>query len=544
MILILSFFLVYICTFVNESYTSYRNEIKKAQTDASNISHLLEEQISYSFKKIDLVLQEIQNQMQDEGKLTAQSFEKYGPWFKRRKDNLPEVLSFKAVDENGYYLADDAIKLGKANLSDRDYFQYLKSLKRDELVISPPIISKTNKVWVVVLARPIIIKNEFKGMVFGTIPLTHFKEIFSKLNVGKKGVITLYGLKQELYARTPWLADKIGTKVNVHKYYHQVTQKKLPFINYTIHSQIDGVERITTMRKISHYPLIVLVGISTDEVLAGWKNRIVIYSVMLVAVTIFAAIFFINFLLSLEKIEDQRKQVIQAAKLSSLGEMAGGIAHEINNPLTIISASVTALRRSLREKSMLSEQDQKLMLNIERIAKTTDRIAKIVNGLKNFSRDTTHDPLIKKSLKEIIHSTLDLCQEKLKTLMIDVIIDEFEDIELECHHVQIEQVLMNLISNAVDALQNSAVRIIKISTTMENGHVFLQVRDTGTGVPKAISDKIMQPFFTTKEIGKGTGLGLSISKGIIESHQGKFYLDGDSDETCFVIELPICRRAA
>lgn len=109
---------------------------------------------------------------------------------------------------------------------------------------------------------------------------------------------------------------------------------------------------------------------------------------------------------------------------------------------------------------------------------------------------------------------------------------------------QIEQVLLNLLNNSFDAIQSTPDRWIHITARLENHRVLILVTDSGTGIPNDVQQKMLQPFFTTKEVGKGTGLGLSISKGIIEDHQGQLYYDPKNKNTCFVIDLPEIKKAS
>lgn len=238
-----------------------------------------------------------------------------------------------------------------------------------------------------------------------------------------------------------------------------------------------------------------------------------------------------------EALEHEKIKNIHMGRLSAIGEMAGGIAHEINNPLTIISSLLSLIQRKL--KSPTTEEDiPKLLDNISKAQTQIYRMTKIINGLKEFSRTGDTLPFEATSIYKIFNSVKDLCTEKLTRLGILLEI-EIEDIELSCNLIQIEQVLVNLINNSIDAIISNKHKWIKLEAVLESGFVKISVTDSGDGISKEIAEKIMQPFFTTKEIGKGTGLGLSISKGIIEQHCGFFYPDQDFKNTRFIIELPI-----
>lgn len=235
-------------------------------------------------------------------------------------------------------------------------------------------------------------------------------------------------------------------------------------------------------------------------------------------------------------IEDQKVKMIQASRLYALGEMAAGISHEINNPLAIIRGTTQLLGRALSQDKVDKVVIQETVAKIE---STVDRISKVISGLKSFARDGENDPFVRVSLDTVISDSLELCQTRFRNAGVQVdIVPSDEDILVECRPVQLSQVLLNLLNNAFDALQKSAVKKIRIEKITHTNNVVIKIFDTGTGVPKQIRDRIMEPFFTTKGPFKGMGLGLSLSKGIVESHKGTLLLSEEQGETCFSITLP------
>jgi PAS domain S-box-containing protein len=237
-------------------------------------------------------------------------------------------------------------------------------------------------------------------------------------------------------------------------------------------------------------------------------------------------------------LESQKSQMLATAKMSALGEMAAGIAHEVNNPLTIINLLSTQLRERIKHGNPVSNDD--LIDRLTRIEKTTERIARIVNGLRTFSRDGTADPIQEAKLDMIVTDTLNLCTERFKGHSVHLSITEIPNsLSIECRPIQISQVLLNLLNNAFDAVSTSlGERWVRMEIINYDHVVQIKVIDSGTGVrPEAVT-RLFQPFFTTKEAGKGTGLGLSISRGIVEDHAGSITLDTKAKNTCFVVELP------
>ncbi len=238
-----------------------------------------------------------------------------------------------------------------------------------------------------------------------------------------------------------------------------------------------------------------------------------------------------------QALEEEKIKNIHMSRLSSLGEMASGIAHEINNPLAIINGQMSIMVRKLK---VLQSQESipSIIESIEKSQTQVFRITKIINGLREFSRsgDDQNDEMIE--IKSIFDAVEGLCFEKIKKAGVNFEFGSAKG-ELKCNPIQVEQVLVNLINNAVDAVVNLTDRWIKVEAHVVQGFVEISVTDSGTGIPAKIASKIMQPFFTTKEIGKGTGLGLSISHGIIKKYGGTLELDSNSKNTRFVVFLPI-----
>lgn len=241
--------------------------------------------------------------------------------------------------------------------------------------------------------------------------------------------------------------------------------------------------------------------------------------------------------LAQQKLEATQAQVISNAKFAALGEMAGGIAHEINNPLAVISA----LAQQMRELQSLGLLAPKAISeSIDSIDKMANCIAGIVKGLRTFSRQTDRDPLLSADVCGILRETLALCEAKIQQANADFKLKTPEfSVRLKCRASEISQVILNLINNALDAVADAAEKSITLCAEVIGREVLLTVEDSGPGVKAELRESIFQPFFTTKAVGKGTGLGLSISKGIVEAHGGKLYLDNSSKKTRFVVRLPL-----
>lgn len=238
-------------------------------------------------------------------------------------------------------------------------------------------------------------------------------------------------------------------------------------------------------------------------------------------------------------IKDQQMQLVHASKMSSLGEMAGGIAHEINNPLSVIANSNKMLQRHYYDENKDPEKVQKYFDNISR---TVVRITKIVQGLRTVSRDTTGEDFIECSVADLMTDVIGLCNERFKNHGIKLDIDLNDPVYtsvIYCRRVQLSQVFINLLSNAFDAVENLEEKWVKVECFMKEGDIHFKISDSGSGIPSEIQEKIFQPFFTTKPLGKGTGLGLSLSISIVKDHEGTFKIDNSTKNTCFLITMPM-----
>jgi PAS domain S-box-containing protein len=229
-------------------------------------------------------------------------------------------------------------------------------------------------------------------------------------------------------------------------------------------------------------------------------------------------------------------QLIQSSKMASLGKMAAGIAHEINNPLLVILGKTDQIIHDLEGDYLVP----KLHSDLDKIKAMVNRISKIVRGLRFFSRSAEKDPMHTSSVSDIVSETLELCQERFKFHNVALKLKLDSGLSLRCRPTQISQVMMNLLSNAFDAVEKQTEKWIELTTEeLKPSRIRISITDSGRGIPIETAGKIMDPFFTTKDVGYGTGLGLSIARGIIEEHQGELFYDDSCANTRFIIELPV-----
>ena len=247
-----------------------------------------------------------------------------------------------------------------------------------------------------------------------------------------------------------------------------------------------------------------------------------------------------------KRLETER-QLIQASKMATLGEMATGIAHELNQPLSVIKTASSFSIKKVEKKESL-EADV-LFSILTKIDSNVDRATKIINHMRQFAHKSDMD-LETLQVNDVLRRAFEIFSQQLKLRGIEVIWRIEEDLpKIRGDHGRLEQVFINLLLNARDAIEerwgssetsNGAAKEIVLRTRLENDTIVCEVCDTGKGVPQELADKIFEPFFTTKEVGKGTGLGLSISYGIVKDCGGMIQVVPNMDEgTCFKITFPV-----
>ena len=267
-----------------------------------------------------------------------------------------------------------------------------------------------------------------------------------------------------------------------------------------------------------------------------------------------------------EQLEEAQSQLLQSEKMAAIGQLAAGVAHEINNPVGYINSNIGSLQGYVSDlfrvldayeqiEASVDETDQGIVklralkqeLDLDYLKKDIvdlisesqegiERVRKIVQDLKDFSH-VDEAEWQWKDLHKGIDSTLNIVQNELKYKA--EVIKEYGDLpDVECIASQINQVVMNMLVNAAHAIEGHGVINIKTGTEGDDW-VYISISDTGKGIKKEDLNKIFNPFFTTKPVGKGTGLGLSLTYSIIEKHKGTISVESEPGQTVFTIRLPV-----
>nr|WP_297356566.1 ATP-binding protein [uncultured Caldimonas sp.] len=264
----------------------------------------------------------------------------------------------------------------------------------------------------------------------------------------------------------------------------------------------------------------------------------------------------------LERLQQAQRQLVQSEKMAAIGQLAAGVAHEINNPMGYVFSNINSLAtyvndllRLIRAYEASGNESREVAalkreIDIEFLAEDIvsliaesqdgiDRVKQIIRSLKDLSRVEDADDFQLADVHQCIESTLNVVNNEIKYKAI--VERRFSQVpQIECLPAQIGQVLMNLLVNAAHAIAEQGV--IEIRTSSVNDGVLIEVQDNGVGISPDFKDRIFEPFFTTKPVGKGTGLGLSISYNIVRNHGGWIKADSELGRgTCFSVWLPVRR---
>lgn len=292
-----------------------------------------------------------------------------------------------------------------------------------------------------------------------------------------------------------------------------------------------------SMKTVIMYTISVLGSLVLSFIFKGGESVHIILSVMTI-------LFFLNGIVGAKNINEMIRQHVEnkfnsihLANMNVLGDMAAGMAHEINNPLTIMNGQITYLRNRMKS----NEMDKTIFEDrLERLSQNIKRISIIINGLTQYSSTSTDKELEVVDIKNSVEKALDFCSAKLAEKIIST--------EVECltekHFIKgrsfdLKQAFISIINNSIDAISSCDEKWIKIKISQEERQLIIRFTDSGKGIPEDIVEKIMLPFFTTKDIGQGLGLGLSTASGIIRCHQGELAYDSSQINTSFVISFSL-----
>ncbi|RMD94795.1 MAG: response regulator [Calditrichaeota bacterium] len=246
-----------------------------------------------------------------------------------------------------------------------------------------------------------------------------------------------------------------------------------------------------------------------------------------------------------KELKETQAQLVQAGKLAALGTLGAGVAHELNNPLTVVSAEADEILDAVNHGYL----DQNLVVvSAQNIKSHAERMRVIIDHIRQFARDDKNSEWKKISINDPIRDSLILLRTQLESLGIEILLELDENLpKIWGHHNKLESIFQNLITNARDAFKNIKDRrhkTIKIrSYQKDRDKIVVEVADNACGIPKDVLPNIFNPFFTTKDVGSGTGLGLSITHSNVKEHGGEISVISKAGEgTTFILTFPLERR--
>jgi two-component system NtrC family sensor kinase len=598
-------------------YSSWQQYLKRIETTSENLARALELSIDGIFDKINIALLAVKYEAERElvnGGITLPAI---NDCIAKQRGNITEIDNLRIADAKGDILYGVFQKsVAPANIADREYFIKLRDNPQAGLFIAKPLFGRVSNKWIIIIARRVNNPDgSFAGVVHGNISLDFFLKHFASFSLGNHDVITLRDSDLGLIARNPEAKGiGIGNRT-VSKEFSQLIQKGHDSGTYTNPGSIDAVQRIFSYRKITDYPLYIIVGLAIADYRKEWLHnslKMLSLAACIAVVTLISSRIVVRkweqgrkaneelsqYRLHLETLVSQRTEelslkqqqltklneelnyriadevaqnrkkdqiLLHQDKMSSIGQLAARVAHEINNPLAFIASNLATLKGyvetlerfysfllglvekncSGEELHMLREatlkQDITFILEdigplIDESSEGADRVKRIVHDLKDFARmEDGNFELV--DLNDCVRSTINIVRNEIKYVAdLDLKLGEIPPVN--CSRHQISQVIINLLVNAAHSIRNHGSIIV--STYRENGHVVLKVSDTGHGMPEEVRKRVFDPFFTTKEVGEGTGLGLSISYSIVKKHGGEITVEsGEGVGSAFTITLPI-----
>ena len=545
--------------------------IKTSNSNLQNIVRSFKEHSEDTITNSDELLRIIKFNYEKYG---TKDFKTLNAYFQNGVLDMKFFNQVGIIDEQGIYSFSNLPITKKIDLSDREHFKIHKDIYPYSIFLSKPVLGRASGRWSIQLTRRLNKPDgSFNGVAVVSFDPTYFVNFYKKIDLGSNGFTALVGLDGTI--RTIRAGEK--TSINSDNLKIQIPNEYLDQENgfFTTSQIFDGTKRIYAFEKLSNQPLFVLVGITENDALLDYERSRQSYLIFGTLLSFLIILFTLTSLKMIHKTIEINEQstelnnrLLQSEKLAALGQLSAGVAHEINNPIGYVSSNISSLNKyflkledlinlydeyfkksyAIDETQDLNDfkksinyefikEDTKFLLNetLEGISKVKD----IITDLKNFARSDSTENWQKVDLLKNLKSTLNIVNNEIR-YNADVEIEIPNLPEIECLPTQLNQVFLNLIVNAAQAVKPNVRGLIKISARELNESVMITFSDNGQGIDKANILKIFNPFYTTKEVGKGTGLGLSVSHGIIQKHNGKIEVESKIGEgTVFTLTLPI-----
>jgi signal transduction histidine kinase/ActR/RegA family two-component response regulator len=538
---------------------SYVQRQKQAALSAQGLARLLERSLAAVFDRVDQALltvvdehdRQLANRQPDPAALETV--------LAHQKARTPDILSLRLVDAGGRVGRGLPATTEQVSTADRDYFTAPRDAPGAGLFISRPAMGRIVKVPLVILSRRLSRANgDFDGVVFASITLEHFAELLAEVEVGPRGATLLrFEDLSAVVRRSSGVVEPLlepsEPSPNLPLQIRAGQHSGL----YTAFAPKDGIERTYGWRKVTDRPFYVLVGLAQDDLLATWWGDVVQAGGLVALFAAVTAMGAYSLLRSLRRQEsanaalrETEARLQQTQRLESVGRLAGGVAHDFNNMLSVILGEAAMLREDL-------PPDHPVQTSVREIIHAGERSRDLTRQLLAFSRRQAISPRV---------VNLNALVEAMRPALVRLI---GEDVTLvfqpapELRSVlldpgQFDQVLVNVVVNARDAMPAGGRLVLRTANAAVGGapgpglealrpgdHVLLAVTDEGHGMDEETLAHIFEPFFTTKPEGRGTGLGLATTYGIVQQNGGAITVASTPGQgTTFTIYLPCATERA
>jgi two-component system, NtrC family, sensor kinase len=462
-----------------------------------------------------------------------------------QKDYGPVFVDLGVINAKGEQIAyAGPFKLAQANYSDAEWFRQAAQRK---YFISDVFLGLRGLPHFIVAVHNSYQDNAW--ILRATIDFVAFNRLVESIHVGQTGFAFILNRRGELQT-TPITKPslKILPSQTIYAEFMDETGVSPDDIRTVVKSDSSSHQNIYVASFLKNGEWLLVYQQRVKEAFADLNKTFAITTVMMVLGPL--AITLMAFMLSKMIVNriakaDQEKQmmnekVVEAGKLASVGELAAGVAHEINNPVAIMVEEAGWMGDLLEDEGFQSSKNlPELQRAISQIQTQGRRCKEITHKLLSFARKTDAT-VCDVALNELLEDVVALSAQRAKYSKVEIQIDFQEDLPpLKISPSEMQQVFFNLINNGLDAMENIG-GVLKLSSRQKNNHIVVEVSDTGKGIPAADINRIFDPFFTTKPVGKGTGLGLSICYGIIDKLNGKLECKSTVDVgTTFYVSIPL-----
>jgi signal transduction histidine kinase/ActR/RegA family two-component response regulator len=533
-------------------WRAYRQSVDAVDRELGNLAHALSEQTAWTSEAFDLLLKDTAQWYATDGR--AESKDRIDAVLADRAAGVRQVRKLTIANADGIQrYRSDGSEISDVNISNRSHFVALRddaSIGRTGLYITEPQGHNGTRNVVLLSRRIEDDKKNFLGVVTATVDLQDLKDLYGAVQLGPGNAVQLLRSDGILLVRNPPASELVGQK-----FPQMIAPADASPLRLT--SSIDGSREFAAIAPVRDAPLVLTVTRQESVALGSWRDEAGRAILRTIGLTLLGALTVMALVRQLNRIEageralrESHERQAQSQRLEALGSLAGGIAHDFNNILGSILGYGELAQQHSPEGGAVRRYVDNVMHGAERAKLLVDRIL-------GFSRSGMSERVLT-NIQAVVEETLDLLKPSLPEQI------RFErklaagNVAVIGDATDLHQVVMNLCTNAVQAMQSGGT----LSITLERAVVYeprsvtrgslspgeyalLTVRDTGSGIPRAVLDRVFDPFFTTKGVGAGTGLGLSLVDGIVQDLGGAIAVaTKPAVGTTFSIWLPVAGEAA